>query len=219
MTTEKPPNRRSMGAGRLCILVAFGLIVLSPRPAPGTIAEQRARLPPPARCTDDIEGLWISHQYDPRYNDWTQFFLDIRRVEDSETDLVGTIRNHSWDGGPELEEPGPCVGNFRYEVSMEARGRFDEWSVEFWGTAWQLDGILCGRMPGLWHYNLDNFSGTVDFEIQEFQSVNNDGGRAVDDPTVFRRIECYERAEDEVRVDVEAPSYTPEAGSDAGCWG
>ena len=33
---------------------------------------------------------------------------------------------------------------------------------------------------GPWGYNLDNFSGEIDPEIQEFQSLNNDGGRDVD---------------------------------------
>jgi hypothetical protein len=41
-------------------------------------------------------------------------------------------------------------------------------------------------------YRPDHFTGTIDPAIQEFQSVNNDGGRAVNDPMVFRRIACGE---------------------------
>ena len=50
---------------------------------------------------------------------------------------------------------------------------------------------ICGSSIGF-GYNLDNFTGTIDPEIQEFQSVNNDGGISVNEPNVFRRIRCFE---------------------------
>ena len=152
-------------------------------------------MPPPATCDDPVVGIWKSHKYSPRYGDWTIFTLEIRRGEQEGT-LVGLIRNHHWDGTPTEEEPGPCVaGKQRWVVSMDARGTVDETgNIAFGGIGqWRLDEVLCSRGP--WGYNLDNFSGTIDPEIQEFQSVNNDGGRAVNEPTVFRRIQCFQADE------------------------
>lgn len=160
--------------------------------APATIEEQRARLPPPAECDDPVQGLWKSHQYDPRYGDWTVFTLNIRRAEGSPGGLVGTITNHSWDAGPAQEEPPPCGRGTQWIVSMDARGTASgDGRIAFGGIGgWRLDRVVCERGPGA--YNLDNFTGVIDRELNEFQSVNNDGGRAVNEPTVFRRVSCFE---------------------------
>jgi hypothetical protein len=190
-------ERRTAGRrwGRWAALAVVVGVWLVPLSAPATIEEQRARLPPPADCEDDpVAGLWKSHQYDEQYRDWTVFMLDIRRVPGSDTQLVGTITNHSWDAGPEQQEPGPCAafGN-QWIVSMDARGTIGpDGRIHFGGIgAWRLDRIVCNGGPG--GYNLDNFSGVIDPTLQEFQSVNNDGGRAVNDPTVFRRIRCHDQ--------------------------
>jgi hypothetical protein len=45
------------------------------------------------------------------------------------------------------------------------------------------------RLAGF-RYNPDEFSGVIDGERQEFNSVNNDGERDVNAPYVFRRIGC-----------------------------
>ena len=62
--------------------------------------------------------------------------------------------------------------------------------IEFGGTSWRVESLFCGTAP--WNYNIDRFSGAIDATLQEFQSVDNDGGRAVNDPTVFRRVRCFE---------------------------
>jgi hypothetical protein len=45
----------------------------------------------------------------------------------------------------------------------------------------------------------------------EFQSVNNDGGRAVNDPVVFRRVQCNdgEHLDSEPRIAVAPPPFYP----------
>lgn len=181
-------RRRIAFASATVLLVLLAL----PAPAPATITEQRQRLPPPATCEDPVEGVWKSHQYDPRYGDWTVFMLEIHRVEGSTTQLTGTITNESWDAGPDQQEPPPSceAGKARWVVSMDARGTINENGDIFFGGvgSWRLDRVVCNWGPG--GYNLDNFTGTIDPDLQEFQSVNNDGGRAVNDPTVFRRIRC-----------------------------
>jgi hypothetical protein len=172
-------------------VLAFSSVLAFPSTAPATIQEQRARLPPPAECDDVVAGVWKSHQFDPRFGDWTIFVLDVHRVSGSDRELEGTIVNHSWDAGPEQQEPGPCRGQIEWQVSMDAWGQVDaDGRIRFGGVgAWRLDRVLCVRGPG--GYNLDQFSGVLDPELNEFQSVNNDGGRAVNDPTVFRRISCH----------------------------
>jgi hypothetical protein len=178
-----------------------------------TIAEQRARLPPPATCEDPVEGIWLSHKYNPPHHDWTVFTLEIHRVPGSDEALRGIIRNHSWVGGPEQQEPGPCQGQFHWIVSMNGRGHSDGTNIFFGGYGgWRLDRVLCARGP--FGYNLDNFSGQIDPEIQEFQSVNNDGGRSVNEPYVFRRIRCFE-PDAQPHIQVAPPPFFPER--DQGC--
>lgn len=201
----------------MAAVIALATIPIWPRSAPGTIAEQRARLPQAAECQDPVEGVWRAHVFDPLYQDWAEFTLEIRRVEGSATELVGRIVNHTWWGGPEQEQPGPCVsGRLRFVVSMLGRGTFTDGVISFGGTDWQLDEVLCGQWSG--GYNLDNFSGTLDPEIQEFQSVNNDGGRAVDEATVFRRIGCLGSEQEDPQVDVTPPPFYPNRRS-CGCGG
>jgi hypothetical protein len=198
------------------VATAFVAIVIVPSRAPATIQEQRERLPPPAEgCDDPISGVWKSHQYDERYRDWTIFMLNIRRSEDNESELVGTIINHSWDASPDDEEPPPCsAGASEWIVSMDARGTISPDGRIFFGGVgqWRLDQVICNWGPG--GYNLDNFSGVIDPELFEFQSVNNDGGRAVDDPTVFRRVRCLD-APPSPHVISTPPPFYPDTGG--GC--
>jgi hypothetical protein len=198
---EPRPGRHRRIVLRLASVALVAAVLLWAGPAPATIQEQRNRLPPPAECTDPVAGIWKSHQYDPRFGDWTVFELDIHRVDGSSTQLTGTIKNHSWDAGPDQQEPPGCrPGYGEWLVSMDARGTVDaQGNIHFGGVgAWRLDQVICNWGPG--GYNLDNFSGAIDRSLNEFQSVNNDGGRAVNDPTVFRRIRCHnELANDDPR--------------------
>ena len=207
-------RRRRRRATLALLAVSLWLV---PIVASATIEEQRARLPPPAECDDDpVAGVWKSHQYDPRYGDWTVFMLRIRRVEGDERRLVGTITNHSWAGTRAQEEPTPC-GSFGWQwvVSMDARGSVSEdGRIAFGGVGqWRLDQVICERGPHA--YNLDNFTGVIDRELNEFQSVNNDGGRAVNDPTVFRRVSCFE-SPPAPHVRPEPPAFYPDMDT-GGC--
>lgn len=160
-----------------------------------TIEEQRARLPPAAECDDEhVAGVWRSHAYYPAFQEWAIFTLTIRRVPEHPEQLVGTISNHAWGGGPTDEEPPPCdrQPSGEWVVSFDARGYVQpDDTIVFGGVGpWRLDENRCGRSPP--GYNLDHFTGVIDRAILEFQSVNNDGGRAVNEPAVFRRIRCPE---------------------------
>ncbi len=182
----------------------------------GTVAEQRARLPPPAECTDPLAGTWKSHQYHAEQRQWTECFLHIRRLEGKPNQLEGQIVNHSWHGDDTLVEPPPCSGDYRYRVSMDAKGTVEGDHIEFWGLPpWRKDAVLCGQM--YFGYNLDHFSGDIDHELHEFQSVNNDGGVAVNQPTVFRRIRCVVDHLEPVDP-IEPPPYLPPTSSGCGPW-
>ena len=83
--------------------------------------------------------------------------------------------------------------------------------------AWRLDALLCGEHAG--RYNLDQLSGRLDLERLEFQSVDSDGGVAVNEPTVFRRVECLPEAkadQPEVVV-VNPPAFHPPEDDAGGC--
>ena len=182
-------------------------------PVEATIQEQRARLPPPAFCEDPVEGLWRSHKYNERWGDWSIFSLEVRRVKGTTNALRGVIRNELWVGGPADEQPPPCRGRRHWVVSMDAQGSIQGERIFFGGVGqWRLDRVHCARGP--FGYNLDNFTGEIDTETMEFQSVNNDGGRAVDVPHVFRRVRCF--PPDSVpHVEVDPPPFFPRRTS--GC--
>ena len=219
-STPAPRRFRPWRARVLVAGLAAGTSLLPSR-APATVAEQRARLPPPATCRDAVTGTWKSHDFDERHQDWTIFTLNIERVEGSETELKGTIVNHTWYADKSHPEPPACAGQLEYVISMAAMGTHSEGFIAFGGIGdWRMDEERCGsfRMG----YNLDNFSGSIDPDLQEFQSVNNDGGRAVNDPTVFRRVSCADDDEAEGPKIVLAPPpfFPPEEqdkGGEGGC--
>jgi hypothetical protein len=183
--------------------------------APATIAEQRARLPPPADCGDDpIAGVWKSHAFYPGHGQWYIFTLSIHRVPDSAGALVGNVHAHYWSGGPDDQEPPPCRGGgYHQTVIMPGNGTAREMQIEFGGTSWEREHTYCG--PPVGSYYPDRFSGVIDPAIEEFQSVNNDGGPMVNYPTVFRRVRCLEDPESPPPVVVTPPDFYPEGG--CGC--
>lgn len=185
------PRRRM---ARVAASLAFALAwLVFPSIGHGTIEEQRARLPPAAECDDEIvAGIWRAHRYSEEYGDWQIFTLTIRRMPDEPNRLVGTITNHDWLGTADQEEPPECTNHSGWDwiVSMDGVGEVTgENSIYFRGVGrWRLDQVICHSGPA--GYNLDNFSGVIDPSILEFQSENNDGGRDVHQPYVFRRIRC-----------------------------
>jgi hypothetical protein len=190
-------SRRGVWASLVGLAAA---LVLLPSLAPATIEEQRTRLPPPATCQDPIEGIWMSHKYEHPGDEWMIFTLEIHRAPGAPREvppgtpipLVGHIQAHAWLGaGPQASAPPVCgPGLAHWTVEMTAEGHVVDHRVDFWGTRWAIGNVFCG--PRYFGYNLDHFSGLIDTTIQEFQSVNNDGGRAVNDPTVFRRVRCFD---------------------------
>lgn len=206
---------RALGPVLLAALM-LGLS-LTPGRSTATIAEQRARLPPPAACKDPVTGVWQSHAFNEMYQEWGRFTLTIRRVQDSDTQLEGEIVNESWYGPKSESVRGPCVGRIQYVVSMHAQGSYVGETVEFHGIDWTMEEALCA-IDGSFGYNLDRFTGVIDHDIQEFQSVNNDGGRYVDVPTVFRRVSCDDSEAVEPRVTMAPPPmYPPPSKDEQGC--
>ncbi len=193
-------TRASRRALSITLVGVGAALVLLPSLAPATIEEQRTRLPPPASCQDPIEGIWMSHKYELPGDEWMIFTLEVHRAQGAAVNappgapiaLVGRIQAHAWLGaGPRASSPPPCSsGLSHWTVEMTAQGQVVDRRVDFWGTHWSIGNVFCG--PRYFGYNLDHFSGEIDPTIQEFQSVNNDGGRAVNDPTVFRRVRCFD---------------------------
>lgn len=196
---------------RIAGLVLFGALVL-PRAVEATVAEQRARLPPPAECTDPVTGVWMSHHFSPRRGCWDQFTLIVRRSASDPQVLEGEMLNHLWEGDADDLTPPPCTGGQHYKVEMPAAGRLDGDNIELWGTSFTITEKFCG---GRANYNLDHFSGVIDHALHEFQTVNNDGGDAVNEPTVFRRVRCSEDGPAPRLVVAPPPFYPPSSG----CWG
>jgi hypothetical protein len=197
-------------------LLLWGLAM--PNSAGATVAEQRARLPPAAECTDEVAGVWRSHSFWPDRGQWYLFTLEIRRLQPESSELEGVIFSDYWHGTSRDQEPPPCGQVlYHYIVRMPAKGSVNGGAVAFGGTSWQLDRAPCGGSgPG--RYYPDRFTGTIDPKLQEFQSVNNDGGPAVNVPMVFRRIRCWDGAEPEPppAINVKAPALGPKSKSKKG---
>jgi hypothetical protein len=183
-----------------------------PRIAPATVAEQRARLPPAAECDDPITGTWKAQVYRAEREQWTEWTLILRRSEDDKERLVGEIINHSWYGGAELTAPPTCERTrAHWVVSTDAEGYVTNGDIHVQGVGeWRKDEAICGPGPG--GYNLDHFSGALEHSLHEFQSVNNDGGVSVNEPTVFRRVLCLVPAAEQPRLDLKPPPpFSPPA--------
>jgi hypothetical protein len=208
-------QHRRITHGSLAAIIAA--LMLVPSMAPATVEEQRARLPSPATCQDPVEGVWMSHRYHQRFKDWYIFTLEIHRISPGSPVLTGQIQSHAWDGEAGDVMPPPCRGGFdHWTVRMTAQGSAStHGQIEFWGLNWAVENTFCGHAPRAGEYYLDHFSGTIDATLQEFQSVNNDGGRSLNDPTVFRRVRCFENASIP-HVAVKPPPFQP-PGRAAGC--
>lgn len=202
---------------RLAILLAALTLGLLFGPALGhaTIEEQRARLPPPAtECSDPIAGQWRAHVFYQHVMQWYVFVLDIERV--GETELKGSISAEFWDGGENDQQPPPCnLGGDRAGVFENAEGEATGLVIRFDATDWR-DEQVCG--PVRFGYLLDRFSGTIDPERMEFQSLlNADAPQWRDVPTVFRRVRCPGASEDpQPKIVVAPPPYQPPEG-EPGC--
>ena len=202
----------------MAALVLLGLTGIAPS-ASATVAEQRARLPPPAECEDPVEGIWRAHQFWGWRGEWYVMTLEIHRSKPGQPELTGTILSEYWHGGAKDQEAPPCAQQpFHFVVRMPALGTYREGDVYFGGTSWTLDRAVCGGRPH--GYNPDRFTGKIDPKIQEFQSVNNDGGQAVNAPAVFRRIRCWDDPtqgpEPPPAVDVRVPAFRPKSKAKRG---
>jgi hypothetical protein len=184
-------RRRVYGTLTLCLAGA----VLFPQALLGSIEEQRARLPPAATCQDPVEGVWMGRVFHQPGRDWYIYTLEIHRAAPGSSQLTGVLHSRFWNGPPNVYEPLPCrAGVLDRSVFMTGAGRAMGLDVQFGGTSWRPEALHCGPAGSLRSimYNLDQFSGRIDPAIQEFQSVNNDGGEAINEPTVFRRIRCFD---------------------------
>jgi hypothetical protein len=174
-----------------CAALGVALALLFAGSGRATIEEQRARLPPPARCEDPVAGVWRAHHYTAASWQWYLFTLEVRRSEANSAELTGMIRSQFWMGTAKQQTPPPCDRNLlQATVEMPAKGRVDGTRIAFGGTGWRQTGEPCGIQRI--QYLPDQLTGEIDARIQEFQSVNNDGGSAVNEPMVFRRVECFE---------------------------
>ncbi|MBL8604854.1 MAG: hypothetical protein JNK72_23200 [Myxococcales bacterium] len=202
---QKVVGRRRFGRVLRGVLAAavFGL----PLTVSATVEEQRARLPPPARCTDAVEGEWKALRFYRGYDDWGLFTLLIRRAAPGSSRLIGYIDTEYWDGGARQQTPPACaVGARHYLVRQDGAGSLAGLEVRFAGRNVRLVTEHCPGSFG--RYNPDHFSGVIEPAIEEFQSVNNDGGRDLNEPTVFRRVRCLEPPSEPHPV-VEAPHFQP----------
>jgi hypothetical protein len=173
------------------------------------VGEQRAMLPSAVRCNDPVSGTWRAHKYNPRDHDWVIFTLRINRLPDNR--LQGSIMSRLWTGySIDSRPPGRCSGllhDLDYLVRMPAQGSVTNGThVSFSAITYQIERQFCAS--AYFQYNPDAFSGDIDEARQEFQSVNNDGGRDRDAPYVFRRIGCL--------AGDRATSAAPTAASDGG---
>ncbi len=156
---------------------------------PGSIAQQRSLLPRAAHCADPVAGIWRSHKYFRAWGDWMVATLYIDR--DGPNHLRGRIVAHQWDGGPMDIHPPACgPDGFEFTVEEPASGRLEGQHVDFGAITYRIRGFACRNAHRDFDYNPDTFAGTIDPQRNEFQSRLNDGGRARDEPMLFRRIAC-----------------------------
>lgn len=195
---------------------AIAATTIDPRALFGSIEDQRARLPPAADsdagadCSDPAAGVWLGQQYNPRSRSWQRYELHVQRSSPGSNELTGEVRVHFWSGWHSHSTPlMDCSRpHLSAEVIQRATGTFDGAQLAFGGHDWRVSRIFCQPPGTRVLYNPDHFSGALDTTTQEFQSVNNDGGSAVNEPVVFRRVRCPESSGQRAVV-VVAPSVPP----------
>jgi hypothetical protein len=198
---------------RLAVIALLLAMIVRVPDGEATVAEQRARLPPAAECESPVEGKWKAFIFSTATYSWYEYILEIHHDPKDQETLVGMIYVDAWTGTPDNPEPIPC--NERIKGKMEAEGSFTNGEVRFTGRNFELTEVVCGNAPG---YNPDSFTGKLEPERQEFQSVNNDGGAAVNEPAVFRRIQCFEQDKpNKPEGEVKAPAFYPKKKSGGGC--
>lgn len=156
-----------------------------------TIEGQRALLPRAATCKDPIAGTWEAHKYNANLGGlWVHFTLAVHRGTGGA--LVGPILSHTWSGSPLDSVPPECrAGAVNMTVSMNATGvDGGNGRITFGATRYSVVSVECRGVES--SYAPDHFSGTIDPQRQEFQSVNNDGLNDINAPYVFRRTGCLD---------------------------
>lgn len=156
-----------------------------------TIEGQRALLPRAATCKDPIAGTWEAHKYNANLGGlWVHFTLSVHRGTGG--GLIGPILSHTWSGSPLDSVPPECrAGAVNMTVSMNATGvDGGNGKITFGATRYSVVSVECRGIES--SYAPDHFSGTIDPQRQEFQSVNNDGLNDINAPYVFRRTGCLD---------------------------
>ncbi|HEY1555862.1 MAG TPA: hypothetical protein VGF94_13580 [Kofleriaceae bacterium] len=189
------------------VAIAAWLVALTiaPADAPATVEQQRARLPPPAECSSPVTGKWRALTWNEHQSSWYQYTLEVHQDAIDPSKLSGMIYIDAWTGDADTPEPpNPC--RWRYQGKMDGTGRFLDGEVQFWGGPFEMTQQICG---GYVAYNPDHFTGKLQPELQEFQAVNNDGGAAVNEPAVFRRIACFDDGRKDPGSAVAPPPFFP----------
>lgn len=156
----------------------------------------------------------MSHTFYPSHDLWHIFTLTVHRVPGSPAALQGNVHSMFWSGVAQRPEPPPCgAAGRRRSVDQPAEGAIEGGAIRFGGTGWRHAPDTCRATGG---YNPDRFSGQIDAQRQEFQSLVDDGGILRGEPTVFRRVRCLEpQASPTVHVD--PPPFYPSRRSGCGC--
>jgi len=153
---------------------------------PNSLGAQRQRLGGGAECDDAVAGVWKSSIYDPLRGQWYAFTLTMRR--DGEY-LSGTIVSKFWTGPRHSARmPSSCAETSLFaQVSMPATGSVEGTRIRFGARSANVDRVFCGDHV---QYTPDRFSGHVDPDAHELQSIVTDGLNLVDQPMLFRRVSC-----------------------------
>ena len=152
-----------------------------------SVGAQRRRIGGGATCEDPVAGTWKSSIYDGIRHEWYAFTLSVQRTGNT---LSGTIRSHFWAGSAAASAaPSSCAQTRLHAlVSMPAQGRYEGGRLRFGARSWQLEQLWCGGAT--FAYQPDRFTGTVDEQSHELQTIVTDGVNLIDQPMVFRRVAC-----------------------------
>lgn len=189
---KKLPISRLAGArlrlAGLAITFALVLVQLGQDPARATVTSKIDKLMEP--CPNHA-GEWVSNRiYGQKY--WYVYSMHFKQTRPGSTEIRGKMYLLGWSGTVhDSSMPRDCrSGKHKFHVNLAARGKIQGNKIHIEATHILSGRNFCGNTYDPDSYNLDRFTGSIDYKNNTIRARLTDGGRFNNHPAVFKKKPC-----------------------------